>query len=212
MILCVSCTAETRDNLDGLVARGSYRNHGEAIEAAVRNLVLMEKVVAENGSLIIGGETAIKLTPTVPADPVQNHRTTINGGGNARSPARTEKGDAKNRRNAQESGAPPEGGNLSGVPQLFRQDVFPPNEPAGLAELPADMWSDGQRIPLDRWVLGQFNRLLPAKVNARALNPALPGEPKGARDCICCVGDCRAGCRARRLPTAARQRIQNLAR
>jgi hypothetical protein len=56
---------------------------------------------------------------------------------------------------------------------------FPKEPPAGLADLPGDMWAPGQTVPLDRWVLGQHNRLLPAKVNARALIRLFLESPKG---------------------------------
>jgi hypothetical protein len=41
------------------------------------------------------------------------------------------------------------------------------------------MWAHGQAVPLDRWVLGQQNRLLPAKVNARALIRMFVENSKG---------------------------------
>jgi hypothetical protein len=41
------------------------------------------------------------------------------------------------------------------------------------------MWAPGQPVPLDRWVLGQQNRLFPAKVNARALIHLFIDSPKG---------------------------------
>jgi hypothetical protein len=37
-----------------------------------------------------------------------------------------------------------------------------------------DIWSDGREVPVDRWILGQYNRLLPAKVSCRVLAHRLP--------------------------------------
>jgi hypothetical protein len=34
---------------------------------------------------------------------------------------------------------------------------------------PADLWARGQDIPLERWIFGQYNKLLPAKASCRAL-------------------------------------------
>ena len=65
------------------------------------------------------------------------------------------------------------------VPDLFRLDGLSAKAPKGLAELPSDVWENGQDIPLDRWVLGQFNRLLPAKVNSRAMIRLFLENPKG---------------------------------
>lgn len=188
MIMCFRCTAETRDELDQLLALGSYRDYGEAISAAVRNLVLMEQEVTENGAIIIGDDEA----PTPhPAPPVA--ATPANGTGREKekvSPASTRNGQgAKKAKPAAKpakvirattapSPTPAEVAEALGVPPLFSLDGFPREEPAELSELPADLWSHQQKIPMDRWVLGQFNRLLPAKVNARALIRLFVEDPK----------------------------------
>jgi hypothetical protein len=65
------------------------------------------------------------------------------------------------------------------IPILFKREGFPAKPPKGLADLPWDMWAPGQSVPLDRWVLGQHNRLLPAKVNARALIRLFADNSKG---------------------------------
>jgi len=49
----------------------------------------------------------------------------------------------------------------------------------GLADFPADMWAPGQAVPLDRWILGQQNRIFPAKANARALIRLFIESPNG---------------------------------
>jgi hypothetical protein len=35
--------------------------------------------------------------------------------------------------------------------------------------LPKDHWTEGDGVPVDKWVFGQYNRLLPAKASCRAL-------------------------------------------
>jgi hypothetical protein len=45
--------------------------------------------------------------------------------------------------------------------------------------MPDDIWAVGQEIPLDRWVFGQYNRLLPAKASCRALAHLVCEEPRG---------------------------------
>ena len=55
----------------------------------------------------------------------------------------------------------------------------PPPVPAKiLADLPHDLFLPGQRVPVERWVFGQQNRVLPAKVNARFF-VALVAERQG---------------------------------
>jgi hypothetical protein len=172
MIVCFRCTAETRQDLDRLLASGSYRDYADAISAAVRNLLVMEQEVAENGAIVIDRSAAVPADATaVPDGPVAD----ANGLGKAsRKPGRN--GSPKKLNPAQLAPASAESPR---VPQLFLLEGFPHKEPAGLAELPPDLWSNGQTIPLDRWVLGQFNRLLPAKVNARALVRLFLDSPKG---------------------------------
>jgi hypothetical protein len=172
MIVCFRCTAETRQDLDQLLASGSYRDYADAISAAVRTLLVMEQEVAENGAIVIGGTAAVpNAGAATPDRPVSD----ANGLEKAsRKPGRN--GSPKKLKPAQL--APPIAESPC-VPQLFLLEGFPHKEPAGLAELPPDLWSDGQTIPLDRWVLGQYNRLLPAKVNARALVRLFLDSPKG---------------------------------
>lgn len=176
MIVCFNCTAETKDALDRLVEIGSYRDYGEAIAAAVCNQLLMEKEVGEKGAIIIGEPRAPELAPREAAKEVQPPPKKV---------VPAIKSPAQRRVTAQANDAwngtvgPPKASTLATVPAMFRNVGLPEEPPAGLAELPADMWAPGQVVPLDRWVLGQENRLLPAKVNARALIRLFVESPKG---------------------------------
>ena len=146
MMICFTCTAETKDLLDELVTTGSYRDYGEVIAAAVRNQMLFEKEVASKGSIVIGDTT-----------PAPERPATVSATRAAPKPA--PKPRARDE--------PPKP--VPGIPVLFGRDGFPDQPPAGLLEPPQDTWLPGQAVPLDRWVFGQQNRLFPAKVNARAL-------------------------------------------
>ena len=177
MIVCFNCTADTKDELDRLVAIGSYRDYGEAIAAAIRNQLLMEQEVADKGTIIIGGASATAAVPPhqEPEPPLPLPKSTtvkppsppVNLAKQKSASQRKEKVPAKPSSNGQEvrqRTAP-----VTTVPVLFQKEGFPEELPAGLADLPDDISAPGQTVPLDRWVLGQQNRLLPAKVNARAL-------------------------------------------
>lgn len=156
MIICFRCTAEAKADLDRLVASGLYRDYDEAIAAAVRNQVLMEQEVGDRGAIIIG---EVAVGPSRPAPP----------NGRAGDPTGMSHDAERNKRS--KSGIPPKQEPMlsATVPPVFLLAGFPEEPPKGLTELPGDMWAAGQMIPLDRWVLGQYNRLLPAKANARAL-------------------------------------------
>jgi len=64
------------------------------------------------------------------------------------------------------------------VPELFtRGDAN--TSPPQYAPMPADTWEQNQEVPIDRWLFGQYNRLLPAKANCRALANLLQKHPRG---------------------------------
>ncbi len=156
MIVCFRCTADTKAILDRLVETGSYQNIGDAICAAVTSFALIEEEVATKGAIVIDGKRAIEAS-------VKSR----NGNGSA-----SVRGEKKLR--------PVSKAAVLSVPLVFRKDDLPSTPPNELAELPADVWSgDEELIPLDRWVLGQFNRLLPAKANARALAHLFLKNPNG---------------------------------
>ena len=178
MLVCFRCAPETKDRLDTLVASGAYRDHGEVISAAVMNLVLMEKEFASNGQVVIDGSTSGngdgEATPGErPTVSQQNRRK--KRAVKKKSPQKKPKvGKSMGRKEPTEAKTPVAAAKEElmkrpHIPRIFLRDALPDAEPRGLADLAGDMWAHGQEVPLDRWVLGQFNRLLPAKVNARAL-------------------------------------------
>lgn len=65
------------------------------------------------------------------------------------------------------------------IPAVFKLEGIPEEPPEWLASLGTDLWAPGQTVPLDRWVLGQQNRLFPAKANARALIRLFKAGEKG---------------------------------
>jgi hypothetical protein len=77
-------------------------------------------------------------------------------------------GEVKNNSNKQSGSIPP----------IFQRDHLGSLN-LNLAPLPNDNWSQGQVIPLDRWLFGQYNKILPAKANCRALAHMLTNEPSG---------------------------------
>jgi hypothetical protein len=119
----------------------------------------MEQEVSEKGAMVMEGP-APPLSPSARANNRSEEKSTVKRSTNG---LPTKKEDSS----------------TSSVPLLFRNEGFPQEPPKGLADLPPDLWSHDQEIPLDRWVLGQQNRLLPAKVNARALVRLFIESPKG---------------------------------
>jgi hypothetical protein len=166
-----------RKLLDQLVATGEYRDYSEVIEAAIRNQALMEQEIAAKGQIVIATPKTAPLampdvveksaTVSVPTTRMPVRNGVVASSDRARQPAREVGPRVVSASAALE------------VPAIFRLDGFPKVSPNGLAALPPDLWSKGQQIPLDRWVLGQQNRLMPAKVNSRALVRLFLDSPKG---------------------------------
>ena len=57
---------------------------------------------------------------------------------------------------------------VDGIPQLFTAPN-PVSEIPALAPFPNDLFAIGQDVPVDRWIFGQHNKLLPVKATCRAL-------------------------------------------
>jgi hypothetical protein len=64
------------------------------------------------------------------------------------------------------------------VPRFFSLDGIG-EPPSSLATLPSDVWVKGQQVPLERWIFGQYNKLLPAKATCRALAHLLEEKSDG---------------------------------
>jgi hypothetical protein len=68
-------------------------------------------------------------------------------------------------------------GSLS-VPPIFSLDGLD-EAPPRFAQPQASKWQSGDEVPIDGWVFGQYNRLLPAKATCRALAHLLKEYPDG---------------------------------
>jgi hypothetical protein len=177
MIVCFRCSQETKENLDSLIASGAYKDIAEAIEAAVRNQALMEQEIAKKGAVIIGESSS---APVMPPD-CQMDQT--NGECLESAPIAAR----KNGKSKKERASPKDKDSTAktipsmsraNIPDLFHLEGLPSEPPEGLADLAGDMWANGQIVPLDRWILGQYNRLLPAKANSRALIRLFTEDPR----------------------------------
>ncbi|MBM3982079.1 MAG: hypothetical protein FJ304_17810 [Planctomycetes bacterium] len=204
MMICFNATVETRDQLDQLVASGAYRDYGEAIAAAVRNQVLLEKEVALRGPIVIG-ETPIapaapvsplgpvhappappdtkvlpspkKATPPLAPNPAPKTAPKVaalpkTAPRKPLAPTTSDTASAALPKTAPRTGTP-------AVPAMFLLEGLPEADACQFGVLPPDVWVPGQAVPLERWILGQQNRLFPAKVNARGLIRLFAGAEKG---------------------------------
>jgi len=153
MIICIECSAKTKDELDDLLRVGGYRDYSEAVALSVSNQLLLhqdaktcssganvttlkkregsdQKVVESNG-----------VVPPIISGGSRGHRVPVV------------------------------------LPHLFRM-VRNESRQSNTVDLPDDPFEKGQRITIDRWIFGQHNKLLPLKASVRAL-AALSSENGG---------------------------------
>lgn len=167
MIFCINCKPDTKNKMDKLLSEGEYRDYSEIVAVAIDNLWMLEQEVAEKGALVIGEGSAQPVTRFAPprvekaktpkprkmvsvaARQVQSHKTVEKS---------VESGPVR-------------------IPGLFLADGLD-----GLSVAPAEIPVAGdpeQPITLDRWLFGQYNKLLPVKANCRALLRIAAEHPDG---------------------------------
>lgn len=152
MIVCFNCSSKTKRTLDSLLESGQYEDYSEIISLAIANLAILQDEVVKSGGLVIGAEAKTDLESCKGPDQYSRQGSRQSSRG-------------YNRKSMM-------------IPTIFHLDDLT-DSPPPLADFPDDIWVIGQEIPLDRWIFGQYNRLLPAKASCRALAHMLLSEPKG---------------------------------
>ncbi len=154
MIICFDCTADTKKILDELLAMGEFKDHSEAINLALANqLLLQQKFDGDQTSLF-------------PNDLSKRNGT-----------AAFSKTTESQVRRQNLGRTPVVAGNL---PLIFSLEGLS-EAPNGYPDYPLDPATihPGNKIFLDQWLFGQYNRLLPAKASCRALAHMLGDKPGG---------------------------------
>lgn len=168
MIICFNCSPETKKLLDSLLETGQYIDYAEVISIAVANQVILQGQIRDRGALVIS-ENGASVTELVNLPPQSGRETAENLGVMSNS-SKVKKSNLKSALIKQDIE----------IPTIFHLNGLDvKNVPASVTTLPSDFWIKGQIVPLDRWLFGQYNKLLPAKVNCRALAHCMREEPKG---------------------------------
>jgi hypothetical protein len=140
MIICIECTAKTKDELDDLLRIGGYRDYSEAVALAVSNQILLQR-----GAKASRGAATITMAEKPPVRDAELTEV---------APPVVASDDQK--------------ADTTKIPVIFRivsSDVRAGNA----AAFPNDVFTRGQKITIDRWIFGQHNKLLPLKASIRAL-------------------------------------------
>lgn len=163
MILSFRCSPRLKQKVDRLIEKGLYSDFSAFCEVALENQLLLE----ESGS---EGRGSLRPQPPAP-----------HGHGGSRT----------RRKNVAET---PEGPQIiesvptnsvltgqtttNGFPEDLLRERTDANAPFALPDPSPDLFGPGQSVPVDRWLFGQYNRLLPAKVSVRALCVIASAEGK----------------------------------
>jgi hypothetical protein len=158
MVICFQCSAEAKRALDSLLATGSYEDYSDVIAAALTNLAVLTAEVGQERSVVID-RTAH----------TSSSRESPKAGSSRRDLPTSEP-----TQNSRVAHAPP---TVSAVPSVF----FLSNTELSveLADMPSDVFAPGQAVPADRWIFGQYSKLLPAKASCRALANLLSTNRSG---------------------------------
>ena len=144
MLIYVRISEGLKAKVDELISRGHYPDLSAAVNVALENLLLAEE---EHTSRVeekqVGAQA--EASPQGPK-PVRSSATDKS----KLAKASTQVVDRN-----------------SGRPAVFSW-VKPPTIPDELiVPFPGDLFRPGQRVPVERWIFGQQNRVLPAKINTR---------------------------------------------
>jgi Arc/MetJ-type ribon-helix-helix transcriptional regulator len=155
MIVCFTCGPETKRQLDWLVASGHYHDHSEAISSAIQNLSVLHSELKDARSLVIDGSST---------SPVRDSRNSSDPEPPGLEPgSRVPLSTTPDPRSfAPRTTLEPQ------IPALLqrRTEIL---KPQSFAPLNRDQLATSKSPSVERWMFGQFNRLLPAKVTCRAL-------------------------------------------
>lgn len=143
MVICFRCDARTKDVLDQLLESGSYRDHSEVIVAAVASYAALHAELEEKPVLVIDRAPAMGSTTTALNRDEPTTRIAAS---------------------AQPTVTP-----YVSVPSLFQTPSALTHRTDAFAPVPSDVFAKAQQVPLDRWIFGQYSKVLPIKASVRAL-------------------------------------------
>ena len=160
MIIYFRCPPRLKEQVDELVERGLYPDFSSFCTIAIQNQLLVEESDSKGGS---GAPLTKKL------ETAKDHKVA--------GPSTSPEDQAARPKPIEPRNGEPTKGSLS-LPEELRQSGPSKDPPFALPGAGADVFEPGQLVPVDRWLFGQYNRLLPAKVSIRALASVASREGK----------------------------------
>lgn len=169
MIVCFECAPRTKILLDSMLNSGQYRDYSEIVSLALDNLSVLQDELSNKGVLTLESENEL-ISQHARLKPDQAFRQ------NDELPHSSKQDNERTYPQLETLSTK----NSATVPSLFLLDGIG-DLSSSLASPPADIWTVKQEVPLERWVFGQYNKFLPAKVSCRALAHLLQDKPSGVR-------------------------------
>lgn len=154
MIICFDCPSDIKRSLDLLISKSGYSDYSEAIISAVQNLLIIQGEVKKKGIAFLGNDVG-----------VDEHRIV---GQSADIPAFYKRDSSSIEEKESHEVTNTVTKRKSDIPALFSID----NLDCDLSEIPeykATLSEEFKEYPVNHWIFGMYNRLLPAKANCRAL-------------------------------------------
>jgi hypothetical protein len=155
MLLTFRCPPDVKERVNELIKSGLYPDFSAFCLAAIENQLLLEETHAKHEGMAESQESQEEIrTPKIPAGDAQ--RLSSLGLAERLQLLLPRDSDL----------ALGKGESIRQELALERLDAEPPLQlPAGHS----DLFKTGEWVPIDRWLFGQYNRLLPAKIAMRAL-------------------------------------------
>lgn len=159
MIICFNCSEKLKTVIDGLVESGHYADYKDVIETALQNLSVIHNQVQDKPHMILGGDQDIATgrQQLQTENPLTSFANATHSDKNYDSVAAHDK--------------------TTGIPELCAPVNMNPDYE--YAPDPEDRFYRGQMVAIDKWIFGQYNTLLPAKMSCRALAHLLEQNPEG---------------------------------
>ncbi len=150
MIICFQCSPETKKTLDNLLEKGQYRDIGEVITSAVENLNVLQAEIGDQGTLVIeSGQRDKKKSSAATGQEI-----------------------------TQTNHQPIAVNRIVAIPDLFTW-TGKEKKPELQADLPIFDFDEEDEVPINEWIFGQYNKLLPVKASCRALAHLFDEFPDG---------------------------------
>jgi hypothetical protein len=161
----MSCTPEIKEKMDSLLQNSQYNSYSDIFSIAIENLWVLNNEIGTKGALLISGSSSSLSFPITSSHSQKKSSIITN---ELASTLPDERRLSKGQKNYPASVSIPEIFLSDGLDQLSLSTIDIPQEK-----------NIEKSFTLDRWLFGQYNRLLPAKVNCRALVHLVTSYPTG---------------------------------